>query len=177
MEVALRAHPAFPGRAVDRIGAAIIHVAPAVLRLDYALTGRISGIALPQPMKAARQDGLWRTTCFEAFLRREGEAGYLELNLSPSGEWAAYKFDDYRSGMAEAGLVPPTIETRAGDNRLELSAAIHLPSPGRWRLGLSAVIEETDGGTSYWALAHPPGPPDFHAPACFAAELPPPPGA
>ena len=40
-----------------------------------------------------------------------------------------------------------------------------------WRLGLSAVIEEKDGGTSWWALAHPPGKPDFHHDDCFAARL------
>ncbi len=39
-------------------------------------------------------------------------------------------------------------------------------------IGISAVIEETDGTKSYWALAHPPGKPDFHHPACFAATLP-----
>ena len=39
-------------------------------------------------------------------------------------------------------------------------------------MGLSAIIEETDGTKSYWALAHPPGEePDFHDPACFALEL------
>ena len=42
-----------------------------------------------------------------------------------------------------------------------------------WRLGLSAVIEDTSGGKSYWALAHPPGKPDFHHADCFALELPP----
>ena len=40
------------------------------------------------------------------------------------------------------------------------------------RLGLSAVIEETDGTKSYWALAHPPGKPDFHHKDCFALTLP-----
>src|SRR3546814_3736372 len=32
------------------------------------------------------------------------------------------------------------------------------------KLALSAVIEELDGTKSYWALAHPPGKPDFHHP-------------
>ena len=40
-----------------------------------------------------------------------------------------------------------------------------------WRLGLSAVIEDTNGHKSYWALAHPPGKPDFHHADCFAYEL------
>jgi hypothetical protein len=39
-------------------------------------------------------------------------------------------------------------------------------------LGLSAVIEEKDGTKSYWALAHPPGKPDFHHKDCFALTLP-----
>jgi len=41
-----------------------------------------------------------------------------------------------------------------------------------WRAGISAVIEESDGTRSYWALKHPPGAPDFHHPDCFALELP-----
>jgi hypothetical protein len=33
------------------------------------------------------------------------------------------------------------------------------------------VIEEQGGGKSHWAIAHPPGQPDFHHRDCFAAEL------
>jgi len=39
------------------------------------------------------------------------------------------------------------------------------------KLALSAVIEEIDGTKSYWALAHPPGKPDFHHPDCFTLTL------
>ncbi len=46
-----------------------------------------------------------------------------------------------------------------------------------WKLALSAVIEETDGTKSYWALRHPPGAPDFHHPDCFALTLEAPPPA
>lgn len=46
-----------------------------------------------------------------------------------------------------------------------------IPS-GALRMGLSAVIEERDGTKSYWALAHAPGPPDFHNSDCFIATLP-----
>jgi len=41
-----------------------------------------------------------------------------------------------------------------------------------WRLGLSAVLEEASGRTSYWALAHSTAKPDFHHADCFACELP-----
>ena len=39
-------------------------------------------------------------------------------------------------------------------------------------LGLTAVIEEVDGTKSYWALAHAPGPPDFHNRDCWIATVP-----
>ena len=40
------------------------------------------------------------------------------------------------------------------------------------KVGLAVVIDEVGGTKSCWALAHPPGAPDFHHPTCFAAELP-----
>ena len=47
------------------------------------------------------------------------------------------------------------------------------PSSCRIPLALSftAVIEDTDGRLSYWALAHAPGKPDFHHAHAFALEL------
>ena len=54
----------------------------------------------------------------------------------------------------------------------ELKQAADLGEEEPWRLGLSAVIEERNGRLSYWALAFPPGKPDFHHPDCFALELP-----
>jgi hypothetical protein len=55
---------------------------------------------------------------------------------------------------------------------LALDRLSALPHKATWRLGLSAVIEDSSGAKSYWALAHPPGKPDFHHPDCFAHELP-----
>jgi hypothetical protein len=71
----------------------------------------------------------------------------------------------------------PRIESQWGVGRYTLQASLELdflsslPSNARWRLGLSAVIEETSGRRSYWALAHPPGKADFHHSDCFAHEL------
>ena len=47
-----------------------------------------------------------------------------------------------------------------------------LPERSPWQLALTAVIEDTTGALSYWALAHPSGAPDFHHPDCFVLELP-----
>jgi hypothetical protein len=143
----------------------------AACHLVYRLSGPIAQVALPAAAPSARRDDLWRHTCFELFARDEGP-GYLEFNFAPSTEWAAYRFDDYRTGMAPLDVAPPDIEVaRAGDD-LTLSATIQLPARPR-TLALTAVIEETNGRLSYWSLAHPDGPPDFHHARCFALELPP----
>ena len=55
---------------------------------------------------------------------------------------------------------------------LDLGPLATLPRDAVWRIGLAAVIEETSGRKSYWALAHPPGRPDFHHAHGFAYELP-----
>lgn len=140
------------------------------LRLRYVAAGAIGGLVVPEPAAPERADGLWRHTCFEAFVRAPGCAAYEELNFSPSGRWAAYRFEGYRQGMTLAALAP-AIETVRGEERLSLAATVHIPAPGPWRLGLSAVIEEKGGRKSWWALAHPPGAPDFHHEDCFALQL------
>jgi hypothetical protein len=54
---------------------------------------------------------------------------------------------------------------------LELDRLSGLRRDASWRLGLSALIEDTSGRTSYWALAHPAGKPDFHHNDCFTYEF------
>ena len=145
-----------------------------VLGLRYVVTGDIAAIALPPPTPSRHAEELWRHTCFEAFLGEEWSEGYVELNASPSTAWAGYRFRGYREGREIAVLPPPRIELDAVADRLELRIALRLKQGDRRRLGLAAVIEEKDGNLSYWALRHPPGPPDFHHPDCFALDLPPP---
>ena len=55
---------------------------------------------------------------------------------------------------------------------LEMAETSDLPNDGLWQLGLSAVIEETSGHKSYWALAHPSENPDFHHSDSFVLDLP-----
>jgi hypothetical protein len=65
----------------------------------------------------------------------------------------------------------PRLDILAGARSLELRAEGDLASlpwlagADRWRVGLTAVVEARDGSLSYWALAHPPGKPDFHSAA------------
>jgi hypothetical protein len=149
------------------------------LMLRYALTGATDTIALPPSASPSRADGLWRHTCFEAFACEAGSAAYREFNFAPSRQWAAYAFDDYRAGMRDARGGTPRIEVRSSAERFELEASFapDLADGATWLLGLSAVVEERDGGKSWWALRHPPGKPDFHHPDCFVVEVPPPTGS
>ena len=62
------------------------------------------------------------------------------------------------------------------DGRYEFEATLDLdrlglPEDRPWRAALSAVIEEASGTKSYWALAHPPGKPDFHHSDAFVLDL------
>ncbi len=167
----LKLHPDSTCAAVTRIDVDAARDINAV-RLRYIVHGDIGALRLPAPTAPARVDELWKHTCFEAFVRPAGGDAYVEFNLSPASQWAAHAFDAYRSGMRDLDTPPPRIETSLFDDRIELRAVIAAP-PQRYLVGLSAVIEEMNGAKSYWALAHPPGKPDFHHSDCFAFELPP----
>jgi hypothetical protein len=145
-------------------------------RLDllYRVTGDVAALRLPPVTASVRADDLWQHSCFEAFIRPgEGEA-YHEFNFAPSTEWAAYSFAGYRDGRTDAPIVPPEIEVGTADGFV-LRASLTLPNleGAAWYLNVTAVIEQKDGTKSYWALAHPPGDPDFHNGDCFALALPP----
>lgn len=179
MRQVLKLHPESPCAAVTAIAAEATRPRAGLLVLRYVLTGSVSDLRLPPPTAPIRADELWRHTCFEAFVSAPNRDGYLEFNLAPSSQWAAYRFTGYRQGMAPVeGLPTPGIEMKSTGEGFELHATLNLeraadlPADASWRLGLSAVIEAADGAISYWALAHPPGRADFHHSDCFAAELP-----
>jgi hypothetical protein len=169
MRQALSLHPESPCQAVSAIEVEIARPGPLVL--TYRVMGAMAKLIMPAMAAAARTDGLWRRTCFEAFVG-VGD-GYLELNFSPSTEWAAYRFTSYRAGMAPAlDLAAPAIAVSADMETLELRVSVDLPADAEGPLGLSAVIEEPGGRLSYWALGHRPGKPDFHHWRAFAIDLP-----
>jgi hypothetical protein len=118
---------------------------------------------------------LWQHTCFEIFLAPRGMPSYFELNFSPAGDWAAYAFSAYRQGarLADEGL-DPHIRVETSENKITLEATVALGRLGLTDdldVGISTVIEASDGALSYWALRHSPGKPDFHHRDAFAARL------
>jgi hypothetical protein len=163
------AHPDFPSGSIDGVTVSLACRGDGCWLIDYRVDGA-DGLAVPAPAAPRRTDELWKHSCFELFVRPEGGGGYFEFNFAPSGEWAAYRFDGYREGMADLPLSTPKIDWSAGELRVSVDLS-GLPD-GDWCVGLTAVTEELDGRRGFWSLAHPPGKPDFHHEACFAIEVP-----
>jgi hypothetical protein len=174
----LACHPETPSPAVYRIEARVCWTGDETIALTYALKGDLARLRIPPPRSPRQVDGLWRHTCFEAFVGGKGESAYLEFNFSPSREWAVYSFRGYRdSGLVSDQEPGPEITVRSQADGLELDALVKLDhlgeiqARGSLRLALSAVIEDNARMLSYWALKHPPGKPDFHHPDAFAREI------
>ena len=174
----LAPHPGTRSRAVRAVRASVGRVSSGKLALSYALEGDLARVRVPPPRPPRIAERLWAHTCCEVFVAHAGERAYYELNLAPSGEWAAYAFTRYREGALLAGEdLDPGIAVRSSADGLALDAVVDLarlaPTLARARLALAlaAVVEDDAGALSYWALKHPPGKPDFHHPDAFALEL------
>ena len=146
------------------------------LALRYRLACEPAALKVPAAAAGNRRDGLWQHTCCELFVADARGAGYREFNFSPSGEWAAYRFDAYREGMRALDIVTPRIVTRAVADGIVVEASLGADAfdaaPGSTvRIALCCVTETRDGSLGYWALAHPGERPDFHHADGFALEL------
>jgi hypothetical protein len=147
----------------------------------YVLKGRLDSLIAPVSRKTggifSRADGLWQHTCFELFLRLPAGDEYLEFNFSPAGAWNAYKFDGYRAGMrplSDVCLQYSDWQSDGKEARLEIkleAAELSDIKAGSMQAGLTAVLETSDQGLSYWALAHPGEKPDFHNSKGFLVRL------
>lgn len=178
MRQALQRHPDSRCIAATRIDVDVAQPSAASLLLSYVVHGDIGALRLMPRTAPARGNELWRHTCFEAFVGTTAGDAYYEFNFAPSTQWAAYRFSGYRDGMRIATEtralrieVQSTPERYTLQASLELNALSDLRRDAGWRLGLAAVTEDTRGGMSYWALAHPPGKADFHHRDGFAHEL------
>lgn len=158
-----------------------------VFEARFEITG-LSSIDLGAPAAPPkRKNELWKSTCFEAFLKPvvpaspDTDQGYLELNASPSGDWNAYRFTRYREGMREEpGISGLEISLDRARGILEMSADLSRTGlAGPLDVGLTAVIIvsagksawESAGRESFWALDHAGAKPDFHLAKSFALRL------
>ncbi|MDQ3471354.1 MAG: hypothetical protein M3428_03090, partial [Pseudomonadota bacterium] len=126
------AHPPF------KVWADVEHVhilgATASAKIWFCVSAPVGRFVIPEPQEPARADGLWRTTCFEMFLKQPGDDAYREWNFAPSGAWAAFDFSGYREGMAEAEVgSPPYIRMEDNLTWWSLGATITVDADQRWR--------------------------------------------
>jgi hypothetical protein len=108
-----------------------------------------------------RADGLWRTTCFEAFWGKAGQEAYWELNVSGEGEWNLYRFESYREPQPpspSADFSVRSLTTSLGE--LECLLAPNVPITP-WEASLCAVVR-LPSGVSYFSTLHAGPKPDFH---------------
>ncbi|MBU6207527.1 MAG: DOMON-like domain-containing protein [Alphaproteobacteria bacterium] len=172
----LKCHPDTPCAAIAAISVEVAQPAADLLSLRYTVTGDIGALFVPPRKEPTRINDLWKTTCFEVFIRPVSGTAYHEFNFSPDTRWAGFDFVDYRTNSRDL-VVPraPDIEITQTATTLIADCLVHLPQPytEACALGLTAVIEEIDGALSYWALTHPdPVKPDFHHPDSFVLRLP-----
>ncbi|HYI40413.1 MAG TPA: DOMON-like domain-containing protein [Allosphingosinicella sp.] len=172
MQLKLIPHPATPPHGVIAVEADVVADPGEGILITYSVIG--GAVVWPDLKSPAREDGLWWTTCFELFLKPVGASAYFEYNFSPSTAWAVYRFEAYRDGRRDFHpCLDPYLVNLAPAGLFEVACDLSELPAGPLRMGVSAVIEEPGGHKSYWALAHPPGDPDFHHPSCFTLELPP----
>ena len=166
----------FPGRPHPAIAITVeaTRLRAGQLRLWYVISGAIDTLLMPPPGEPAREDGLWHHSCCEAFVRSGTGTAYREINLSPSGKWAAYDFAAYREGGSNPAMRAPMISTSGGAGRFAVGADLHFEgamAKAPWHIGLTAVIETKEGEISYWALAHAGKKPNFHLAESFTLDL------
>jgi hypothetical protein len=150
LSLPLRPHPDFPSGAVTQIGVKVVRPSVDRLVLSYIVTGEISDVRMPPVAAAKRGDELWRHTCFEMFVRESAGLGYYEFNFAPSTQWAAYRFDGYRSGMSVvAEIDAASIETQSSPDRFTLQTTVPIE-----RLSALPVASGLVGGDRGQSGAH-----------------------
>ena len=188
MQAKLHCYPGTSNPAIHALFASAERSSDGTLRFSFDLTGHMADILIPvtpvttPSITPERADGLWRHTCFEAFISAYGDDAYYEFNFSPGQQWAAYAFSAYRQAESPTmQLTPPEMRVRISADRLQLAATLMpdtLPKAihaAVLDIGLSAVIETTGNHPdrhSYWALHHPTERPDFHDRRSFVLQIP-----
>jgi len=147
-----------------------------IIHIEFSLSGNLETVFIDTPsISPARKDDLWKTTCFEIFLRGDTGNIYWEYNLSPSLNWAAYAFSGYREGrIDEPSVKHIEISTQSKPDRFTLTCTIPLPPPlfdQNLRIGLSTVVQDNHGNIYYYALKQTGQHPDFHADENFSIRV------
>lgn len=175
LPAALVSHPTNACTVFERIEVTATAMADGGLKLRYRVVSQPGQIRLPALLPTEQADNLWEHTCCEAFIATLDGSEYREFNFSPSTQWAAYRFTDYRQrDAAFTAPMAPQISRQICADGFQLDITLGadlLPHSDSLALGLTAVVEAADGSKSYWALAHCARQPDFHLRQSFTLTL------
>ncbi|MEM9137052.1 MAG: DOMON-like domain-containing protein [Cyanobacteria bacterium P01_F01_bin.42] len=147
------------------------------VRVEFLLAGNLSEIQIPRTNSGGdRSHDLWKTTCFEFFIREPDAQTYWESNLSPSGDWNFYRFSGYREGMCEEARIAILLsQTERADRLLKLHCELPLQplklTSASLELSLTTVVKKQSGSIGYWAAKHACSQPDFHHPQSFIIKI------
>lgn len=146
------------------------------LLIHFRLSGEIDRILFDsRSQNPARKDELWKKTCFECFLKPERSDEYIEINASPSGDWACYAFKTYRSGRTDPveidSLRCEWLESTSKLYEFSLYVPSIIVPEGSLTIGIALVLLDIDGRVTHWALNHPRSSPDFHDENGFSLKL------
>lgn len=140
------------------------------LILHYDLQGPLSELVIPEINSSGLfKDGLWKHSCFELFIKDQDQRSYTEFNFSPSGDYAIYRFSDYRKKDLDYRYRTfPQISASITGDHLFMDIIIETLSG---EVAICAVIENHRNEINYYALTHQKEKPDFHDPASFILSI------
>jgi hypothetical protein len=147
------------------------------LVIHYTLSGDLKQVVITPPANPpARKHELWENTCFEFFIGIKNSQQYWEFNLSPSGHWNVYRFDDYRQGMQEETAfmtLPFSVQNQSESLTLALNIDLNkiVSKDQNLEIAITTVIKHKDGEVTYWALTHQGTKADFHLRNSFIIDL------
>lgn len=168
----LERHPQSQVDAIERICVGYV-LRSAVWKLAFEVFGDIDALDLPPVHRIQPGQDLWQHSCFELFVAQSNQH-YREFNFAPDGRYAAMDFSGYRQGLRplkQPMLAQAESWCTAKRYRLDLELSEAARPDMAKHAGLSAIVQDKAGHTSWWALQHPPGKPDFHHIAAFYIPL------
>ncbi len=149
------------------------------IELTYLITGDTSKIITSAISdNPQRIIGLWESTCFEFFIRKNDPKEYMEFNFSPSLDWNCFEFRNNIDQLTQWSFKGNfKINFDKSSNQIEMKVIIpksvlfeEFKDLNNLNYSLTAVLKSNDGkdeDLSYWAITHKDERPNFHHPDSF----------
>lgn len=141
------------------------------ISFSYEITGEVNNILWASEVNSPKQkDELWTSTCIELFVAQANGKKYMEWNVSPTHDWANYKFNLYRErdNQSEVVIKPTISKTIMSEKTINIEFILQVGELALflgdkpWEFYPSVILKLKDESFSYWAIQHLSDEPDFH---------------